>query len=289
MNDAEVVARKLADQTTTRTETAQFVRMEGRYAVVNIGTSSVTIPCLGVYPPRTGLPVRVEWVNGSPAVKGLVTPRSPFGKITATGTPLATVLVEGNTYQLRTMEPYAPQIDDDVAVDWDRYLILGKLTGTDAPKPPAENTPTAPAPFELVVRAEASGRFNASGQWGNSDPWASNTTRGLWTYGDSIKSAIAGSTINFVDIYLPMIQQVGSCAIGVHEYGSLPGFFPTIIDAMDLPVGSRDGWLRMPNWGAFLALGQRGVGVLAPGGGYTIWRGVASDGLSGALRFNGTR
>ena len=63
-------------------------------AVVNIGESTVTIPCTGVYPPRPGLPVRVDWVNGSPAVTGLVTPRSPFGVITATGRPLATVLDE---------------------------------------------------------------------------------------------------------------------------------------------------------------------------------------------------
>lgn len=288
MSDADVLARKFAEQTSARSETGQFVRMDGRFAVVNIGTSSVTIPCLGVYPPRAGLPVRVEWVNGSPAVTGLVTPRSPFGKITATGTPLATVLVEGNTYQLNTMEPYVPQIGDDVAVDWDRYLILGKMTGTSAPVAPVENGTPNPVPFELVVRAEASGRFNSGGRWGNSDPWASNTTRGLWTYGDSIKTAIAGATVTGMDIYLPLAQQVGNAAIGFHEYGVLPGFFPTILEAVNLPIGSRSGWVRIPFWPA-LALGQRGVGVFAPGGGYSIWRGVGADPLSGALRFTGTR
>jgi len=288
MTDAVDVARKLAAQTSARSETGQFVRMEGRFAVVNIGTSTVTIPCTGVYPPRSGLPVRVDWVNGSPAVTGLVTPRSPFGTITATGTPLATVLVEGNTYQLNTMEPYAPTIGDQVAVDWDRYLILGKMTGVSQPETPPENETPDPKPFELVVRAQASGRFNSSGRWGNSDVWASNTTRGLWVYGDAIKSAVAGASVSSVDIYLPLSQQVGTAAIGFHEYGALPGFFPTILDAVNLPIGSRSGWVRIPNWSA-LALGQRGVGVFAPSGGYTIWRGVAADPLSGALRFRGTR
>ena len=288
MINAQVVARKLAGQSSARSETGEFVRMDGRFAVVNIGESTVTIPCTGVYPPRPGLPVRVDWVNGSPAVTGLVTPRSPFGVITATGRPLATVLVEGNTYQLNTMEPYAPSIGDKVAVDWDRYLILGKMTGVSEPEAPSENGVPVAAPFELVVRAEASGRFNSSGRWGNSDPWASNTTRGIWTYGDAVKSALVGASVTSVEIHLPLVQQVGNAALGFHEYGALPGFLPTILDAVDLPVGSRSGWVPIPNWGP-LAWGQRGVGVFAPGGGYTIWRGVESDPYSGALRFRGTR
>ena len=288
MIDAEVVARKFAEQTSARSETGVFVRMDGRFAVVNIGTSTVTVPCTGVYTPRPGLPVRVDWVNGSPAVTGLVTPRSPFGVVTAPGSPLATVEVEGNTYQLSTLESYSPSIGDEVAVDWDRYLILGKMSGVNEPEAPPETPPAPPAPFEFVVRAEASGRYNSTGRWGNSDPWASNTTRGIWTYGDSVRAAVAGASVSSVEIYLPLVQQVGNAAIGFHEYATLPGFFPAIINSVNLPIGSRSGWVGIPNW-APLTWGQRGVGVFAPGGGYTIWRGVGSDPYSGALRFRGHR
>lgn len=44
MNDAEVLAHRMSQLTSVRTETGVFVRMEGRFAVVNIGSSSVTIP-----------------------------------------------------------------------------------------------------------------------------------------------------------------------------------------------------------------------------------------------------
>lgn len=289
MNDAERVQSQLAQVTSSRSETAVFVKMDGRLAVVNIGSATVTVPCVGFYPPVTGMPVRVDWVNGVPSVTGPVRPLNPLGKITATGSPRATVTVDGVAYLLPVMAGYTAAIGDDVAVNWNMGVITGKLAAVDTPVPPPETPPVA-QPFELVVRAEASGRFNSGGQWGNSDPWASNSTRGIWTYNNVIRDALAGAaSINFVDVYLPLVSERGNAAIGIHEYGSLPGFFPTITDGMTLPPGTRGGWLRMPNWGAFLALGQRGIGVYAPGGGQTIWNGVAADPMSGALRFNGTR
>lgn len=291
MNDAERVQAQLAGVTRTRSETAIFVKMDGRFALVNIGSSSVLVPCVGFYPPVAGMPVRVDWVNGSPSLTGPIRPLNPLGKITATGTPRATVTVDGVAYSLFYRAGYTPAVGDDVEVNWATAVIQGKITGVTTP----EVVPEAPAdpqpqPFELVVQAEASGRFNSGGRWGNSDPWASNTTRGIWTYGDRIKDAIAGAaTINYVDVYLPLVSELGNVAIGIHEYGSLPTFFPTLADGLVLPPGQRGGWLRMPNWAGFLALGQRGVGVYAPGGGQTIWNGVATDSMSGALRFNGTR
>lgn len=289
MSNAEKVQQQLAGITDTHSETAVFVKMDGRFAVVNIGTSTVTVPCVGFYPPVAGMPVRIDWVNGSPSLTGPVRPLNPLGKITATGSPRATVTVDGVAYSLFYRSGYTPAVNDDVEINWATGVIQGKITGVTVPDTPTEST-TEPKPFELVVRAEQSGRFNSGGQWGNSDPWASNTTRGLWTYNNRIKDALAGAvSINYMDVYLPVTYEVGNAAIGIHEYGSLPGFFPTITDGLSLAIGQRGGWLRMPNWSSFLALGQRGIGVYAPGGGQTIWNGVGTDPMSGALRFNGTR
>lgn len=287
MINAEAVARKFAAQGRVRSEVAVFVRMDGRFAIVNIGDATVPMPCVGFYPPAAGMSVRVDWVNGSPAVTGPVTPLNPLGVISGTGSPKAAATVDGVEYMLFYRDGYTPAVADQVEINWVTGVIQGKVTGVETPEAPPESS-ASPKPFELVVRAQASGRFNSSGRWGNSDPWASNTTRGLWTYGDAIRSAVAGASIKTVDIYLPLSQQVGNASIGFHEYGQLPNFFPTILDAVNLPFGSRNGWVRIPYWSA-LSLGQRGVGVFAPGGGYTIWRGVASDPLSGALRFNGMR
>lgn len=289
MTNAEAVQRQLQQITSARSETGVFVRMDDRFAVVNIGTATVTVPCIGFYPPVVGMAVRVDWVDGSPAVTGPVRPLSPLGVITAPGNPRATVEVDGEPYSLFYRDGYTPTVGDQVEINWTTGIIQGKITGTETPEVPEEDGGSS-TPFELIVRAEASARIQGSGPWGNDDPWASSSNRGVWTYSNRVKDAIAGAYINSVDIYLPLVQEVGQCAIGVHEYGSVPGFFPDILFAMNLPLGSRNGWVRMPEWGPFLSTGQRGVGVYAPGGnGYSIWRGVSSDPLSGALRFNGVR
>lgn len=297
MNDADALALKLAQQNTVRSETGQFVRMDGRFAVVNIGTSTVTIPCIGVYPPRPGLPVRVEWVNGSPAVKGLVTPQNPFGTISAAGTPRASVLVDGETYELYVMDAYTPTVGDSVAVDWDRYLILGKVSGIDTPAVPGESGGGVVAPFDVTVLASGSGRYQppsgGGGGWWSNDPRASSNNQGIWVYGSRILDAVGTGVVSEAYVFLPLRSQVGLASIGVHDHPAIPGGAPYIFPASltALPFGGRNGWVPITAPIAqYLAAGGRGLGVLAPGGnGDTVWRGTASDAMSGAVRLVGTR
>ncbi|MEV4777448.1 hypothetical protein [Microbacterium sp. LWH12-1.2] len=285
MSNAETVARQLAARGSVRSETAIFVRMEGRFAVVNIGTSTVTIPCVGFYPPAVGMAVRVDWVNGSPAVSGPVTPLSPLGTITGTGSPKATVLVDGVEYMLYYRDGYTPVVGDPVEVNWATGVIQGKVTGTDAPVPPGTGG-VGSGPFQVTVRATNSGRYESS-WWGN-DPWASAHNDGIWVYGDTVRDAVGSGTVTGIQIYLPLVQQVGSASIGVHPHWAIPGGPPSISSLIDLPQGSRAGWVWLPvGFGTYVAAGGRGIGVAD--GGYNIWRGTAGDALSGALLISGTR
>lgn len=279
--------QKLAEMTTARSETGVFVRMDGRFAVVNIGTSTVTVPCVGFYPPVVGMAVRVDWINGSPAVSGPVRPLSPLGVITATGTPRATVTVDGTPYLLFYRAGYTPALNDQVEINWATGIIQGKITGADNPSSPGESG-AGQTPFEVVVRAANSGRFESS-WWGN-DPWASNSNVGIWTYENRALDAVGVANVTTCDIYLPLVQEVGNLSIGVHTHPAIPGGAPTITSLVPYSLGSRSGWIRLPStFGPFLAAGGRGIGVTAPGGGFNKWRGTAADSLSGALRISGTR
>lgn len=290
MTNADDVARRLAEVGSSRSEVGTFVRMDGRFAVVNIGTSTVTVPCVGFYPPVVGMAVRVDWVGGSPAVTGPVRPLNPLGRITATGTPRATVTVDGVAYLLYYRSGYTPALNDDVEINWATGIIQGKVTGVNTPDAPGESGGSA-EPFTLIVRAANSGRYQSgSGWWGN-DPWASSSNNGIWVYGNRVKDAVGSGSVSTVDIYLPLIGEVGLASVGLHSHPSIPGGAPSIGTLSALALGSRSGWVRLPSsYGSFLAAGGRGVGVTAPGGGgYTRWRGTSSDSLSGALRISGTR
>lgn len=289
MSNAETLARKLAQQGSVNAETAIFVRMDGRFAVVNIGTATVTIPCLGFNPPLAGMAVRVQWVNGSPSVTGPVTPLSPLGVITAAGTPRATVVVDGVTYMMPVMASYTPTNDDTVIVDWTvpGGMILGKVAAVDQPTPP-EEIGGGSTPFTVTVRAANSGRYQSGSGWWGKAPWASASNDGIWVYGNRVRDAVGSGTVSRVEIYLPLQQQVGVASIGVHPHASIPGGAPTITSKTNLPLGRRSGWQVLPtSFGAYVAAGGRGIGVAD--GGYNIWRGVDSDSLSGALRLTGTR
>lgn len=289
MSNAETVARKFAQQDTVRSETAVFVRMDGRLAVVNIGSATVAVPCVGFYPPVPGMSVRVDWVNGSPVVTGPVVPLNPLGEVTSTGTPRATVLVDGVSYTLPVMADYTPVVGDLVAINWSMGVIMGKVAAVDAPATPGESGGDGPEPFSVTVRAADSGRFDKNyGHWWGNDPWASASNAGIWVYGNRVRDAVGSGTVTRIEIYLPLAQEVGSATIGVHDHAWVPPGAPSILFKTNLPGGARSGWQTLDaSYGPFVAAGGRGIGV--DDGGYNIWRGTAADGLSGALRLSGTR
>lgn len=287
MSNAETVARLLAAHRPTRSEVAVFVRMSGRFAVINIGTSTIEAPCVGFYPPVAGMPVRVDWVGGSPAVTGPVTPLNPLGVISGTGTPKATVTVDGVEYMLFYRDGYTPTVGDQVEINWVTGVIQGKVTGSEAPESPGESGGGA-VPFRVTVRAANSGRFQSgSGWWGN-DPWASASNDGIWVYGNRVRDAVGSGSVTRIQIYLPLQQQVGPASVGVHPHAWMPPGAPAIGSLVDLPQGRRSGWQSLPvSFGTYVAAGGRGIAVAD--GGYNIWRGTRADSLSGALRISGTR
>lgn len=290
MTTAQAIQQQLASVTRARSETGVFIRMADRFAVVNIGTSTVTVPCIGFYPPTTGMAVRVDWVNGSPAVTGPVRPLSPLGEIISAGTPLATVLVDGESHVLPVMSSYTPVVGDAVLINWNLGgVITGKLAAVATPPPSDENKPK-PKPFSVIVRAANSGRYDKNwGNWWGNDPWASNSNDGIWVYGNRIRDAAGSGTVQSVEIYLPMTTTVGNVSVGVHSHPSIPGGAPTLGTLTSMP--NRSGWRQLTaSFAGFLtSAGGRGVGVTAPGGGNTQWAGTARDALSGALRIRGVR
>lgn len=294
MIDAEFVAQRLNQIPSVGSFTAEFVEMtDDNLAVVNVGTNSLELPCDGFYPPRAGMTVRVQNTAGKLVVTGPAVTRNNIGTVLAVSGngEFLTVQSDGQQYRLPYFDSIVdPKAGDLVQIDWVSEQVTGRLA-TEQEDPPEEEKPKpkpkpGPTRFSgLLVRATASGRFQTGKSWGN-DPWGSSNNRGLWVYGNRVRDALKGATINKVEIYLPLIQQVGSATWGLANYRALPGFPPTITSLQPMP--SRSGWVTIPSsWYSYIQQGYGlGVGEVS---GYNRWRGTASDSLSGALRFAGTR
>jgi len=284
--------RQVAAIPTVRSHTATFVRMEDGLAVINTGNTQIKVPCPGYFPPRTGMSVQVEWRDGKPAVIGPAVSRNPIGEITGTGSPRAEVTVDGVEYLLPYESWYTPSVSDIVSVDWTREVIVGELSTSPAQQDePSTPTPNK-TPFDVTILATGSGKYdtNWNNWWGGTEVWASNNNDGIWVYGNRVRDGVgSGATISRIWINLPLISTVGNCSIGVHAHSSIPGGAPTITSSTAL--NPRGGWVELPlAFGTYLQAGGRGIGVTAPGGGLTKWRGAPSpDAWSGALRIIGTR
>jgi hypothetical protein len=195
------------------------------------------------------------------------------------------------SYTLPVMSSYTPNVGDDVVINWNIPAIQGELAAVDEPDEPPSGGGGGAKPFTVTVRAANSGRYQPGAGWWGRGPWASSSNVGIWTYGNRVRDAVGGGTVTAIDIYLPLISEVGFASIGVHPHTGIPGGAPSISSLSALARGNRNGWRALPpSFGAYLSSGGRGIGVVAPGGsGFTQWRGVDQDALSGAVRLAGIR
>lgn len=285
-SDTELILNRLAQMPDVGQKLGRFVRMDGALAVVNVGDRSVSLPCSGFYPPVEGMSVQLERRNGALIVTGPSAQLPPLGVIQAGGAPKCTVTAGGVDYVLGYRAGYTPVIGDNVEINWATAIIQGKITSVPLTVAPPLNPVTDPVMFEnLLVMAADSGSY--IGRWWTSDVYNGDSNTGAWFYGERIRDALRGTAPTKVEIYLNPRQASGNPPqVGLHSAASKPGGNVSV--SSQVALEPRSGWVQLPDgWAAALRDNTGGIGVTPSG--YTIWRGVASDALSGALRFSGTR
>lgn len=285
---AAALTRRLSDLPTVSSKVGIFVSRTGNFAKVNVGTSSVDIPFVGMYLPPPGHPVQISTQNGQVVVTGPARPLPGSGQITATGTPRATVTAWGIAYSLPYQTSYTPVLSDDVSIIWsaDGGLITGKVSATSNVTPPDANPGGGtgggsfhPAPFTAID----------SGTYRSGSGWWTNTVRasvddGAWFYGSKIKDTIPDTaTITLARIYLP-IQQINVDAPGqlrVHTNATKPAGAPSFTGSAS-GLSAVGGWRDIPPaFIDYLKVNTGGLGF--DGGGFWINYGTASNAMSGAL------
>lgn len=262
-----------------------FVRMDGQYAIVNIGPNTVPVAVSGFYPPAVGMFVQIERRNGVMIVTGPAQQLNPMGKIKAVGSPKATVTVDGKDYVLGMRDGYSPAVGDDVEINWATGIIQGKVTATATPEPPETVGSGTTAFSGMVVQAYDSGNF-WSGRWNSNDPRASTNNRGAWFYRGALRDSLRGASNLSGEIYLPPLRLAGSVQMGLHSFAEKGGA-PGGSSFATLPSAS--GWVPLPAGFAEWLRDNVGGVVVDSSNGDNRWRGRASDGYSGAMRFSGTR
>lgn len=287
MSSIDDLVGKLADIPTLQSKVGVFAGRDGAGARVTIGGNTETYPVVGLMLPPVGHPVQLEARDGVIKVTGAASQLPNLGVILSFSDTRATIQAWGKTYDLPYRKNAELIVGKEAEITWglDGGIIQGALSITTPPPPPAPEPepPTQareyhPAPFMAVD----SGTQNIGGPFWNSDVWASNTTRGAWFYGSGIADSIPDNAeIRLARIYLSPSKISGSAPrLQVHTNPGKGGQINFIGSYYELPA--RSGWVNIPlSFIDHLKANSGGLGMNR--GGYSIFRGVHSDPLSGAL------
>jgi hypothetical protein len=282
------VKRKLNNVDKVSRLIGTFVSTDGLRAVVDVGGGRIPADFSG-YLPEVNEPVWVLVVNGTYTILGPTQLRPDRGTILAPPT--------GNLVQLSTPIgnitcPYASGLSLAIG----QVVKLGAWSGGSfvyaiMSTQPAPDTPPGPpdpgiSDREQVFIATEAGSYRSGSGWWQAQVWASDNNQGIWGYGSKIPDTIPASAIPLsIEIYISANQISGSPPVfALHAYGGTTGApAPTFIG--DTPVAVTPGWVALPT--SFinnLKAGGGSYGVGVNHGGYSIFKSLGEDPMSGALR-----
>lgn len=295
MLDDEAVLRLLAKKSRAATYVGRYVGNDGPLALVDLGAERLPVPFLTATVPEVNEPVHVWSIDGALFLMGPTAAKPGLGTVITVSGTLARVATDFGERVMAWGPPSDPPTSGDaVSINWSSGPTCMKLSTSPPPvTPPPAPTPTpggggGPQVRSQVFRAiDAGSTDRGAPRWWTDRPYASNTTFGAWFYGTQIKDTIpAGAEFVDLQIYIAYHQRQGAAPrFALHNQagkGPVPGFGGYVEWA---PAG---GDFRTPPdpAGWFHALKQGGdrFGVGLNQGGYNIFRSLAQDGQSGALK-----
>lgn len=288
MLDEEAVRQLLRGKSRVTPRLGRYVGFEGQQALVDMGDQRFPVPFLTGFVPQINEPVHVWSVDGSPYLVGPTAPKPGVGVVSTVAGDYVTVDTEFGSVRM----PFAGEAltsGDTVGISWSTQPWCVKLSTSPDPvaPPPAPGSGSEPQVRSAEFRAiDAGSTDRGSVRWWTAHPYASNSTYGAYFYGSQIKDTIpAHAQYVGLEFYVSYQQrQGGAPRFALHDNGwkaGIPGFWPYFEWAP--PAG----WNTPPDpvaWFDALKAGGSRWGVGFNQGGYNIFRSLAQDGLSGAIR-----
>jgi hypothetical protein len=290
MNDSDAILRLLEGKSRVIPYIGKFAGLDATTALVDLGQNRLPVPFTGGYIPQVGETVHVWSIDGAMFMIGPTDPKPGTGVVATVSGDYVRITTDFGTFSM----PYGPPSDpptsgDFVGINWSWPPWCMKLSTSPDPvtPPPDPGGGSQPQTRSAEFRATDAGSTDrSSARWWTSNPYASNTTYGAWFYGQQIKDTIpAAAEFVSLEIYIAYQQRRGDAPrFALHDRAEkvgVPGF------ASPVTWAPSPGWQTPPDsegWFAALKAGGDRYGVGLDQGGYNIFKSLAQDGMSGALR-----
>jgi len=292
-SDASVILEKINAKSRVTPLAGTFVSYDVDGVVVDVGDGRMAAALGSGYLPGPGESVLVWFVDGIPYVMGPSTPRPHSGTVTAVGSGLATLSTAVGVFGPMPYSGSAPTVGQVMRIMWHGGPLAIAATppeGTAAPPAPGGGQAVSHVDTFAAIETGTwnTGGGDVAGSKLNAEVWASNTTIGFWFYGTKIPDTIpASAVIQRVQLYVAARQIYGGSPVfTVHDNPTGPG--DLLAGGTAVAVRNYD-WIDLPvAIGNTLKRGGGGFGVGTRHGGYNIFKSLAADGQSGALRITST-
>ena len=285
MTQDDVLLAAIKAKTKVETLVGTFVAATATGCTVDVGGGRIPARLGSSYLPAVNESVNV-WTfdDGTTFVMGPTVAKPGTGTVTAVAASLVTL----STAFGDVVAPYigaTPSAGQVMALRWHGGPVAIGVMSTS----PADPTPPDPPAVSTkqhvdVFQALDAGSWNRYG-WQQEQVWASDSYSGAWFVGSKIADTLpADADVSKVEIYLPVVSLFGSSPnFALHAYSSKPAGQPTY--GASTPLAVRPGWNTLPaSWGDALRAGGGSFGVGVNHGGKNVFRSLAQDGMSGALR-----
>ena len=293
MLEADAIRRLVNEKSRVATYVGRYVGNDGLSALVDFDDQRLTVSFLTGFVPQTNEPVHIWSIDGSLFLVGPTVPKPGLGVVSTVSGDFASVVTDFGTFSM----PYGPPSDpptsgDTVAITWPGPSCMKLSTSPEtAPVPPdpsggGGSGQMHSAEFRAV---QAGSTDRGAPRFWTDQPYASNSTFGLWFYGPQIKDTIP-SRAEFVslEMFISYRQREGDAPRFMLHSDQWAAGIPSMSDpwTWDAPAG----WQTPVNtevaraWFNSLKAGGDRAGIGLNQGGYNIFSSLAQDGLSGALR-----
>ncbi len=291
-SDADAVQKLLEDKASIELRIGTYVGVSGGRALVDVSGSRVTAAFRCEVEPGVNESVWVETIDGSLFVTGPTVPKPGIGTVVSLTDPdhalLSTTLGEVTAIIHDGDELDA---DDIVGITWPGLCCYKLATSPDDATPGAAPPSSSGGVQTAEFRATDSGSTDrGSARWWTTQVYASSSTYGAWVYGSTIKDTIpAAAAFASLQIYISWVSKYGAAPrLVMHNLASKSGV-PGVSGYTEWTPGS--GYQTPPNAEEIfngLKAGGAYYGIGFDQGGKNVFKSLAADGMSGALKIQWT-
>ncbi|PCN47016.1 hypothetical protein Csp2054_14330 [Curtobacterium sp. 'Ferrero'] len=287
--DVDVLLKAIDGKTKLTPLVGTFVASSMTDCTVDVGGGRIPARFGSGYLPEVNEPVNV-WTfdDGTAFVMGPTVTKPAKGTVKSVASSLVTLATDFGD----VVAPYigsTPAAGQIMALRWHGGPVaIGVLSTTPAPPPAPDDPAPTTSRHVTVFTARDAGSWNRYG-WQQAQVWASDSYYGAWFYGSKLADTLpSNATITGVEIYLSIVSTFGNRPnFALHGYQSKPSGQPSY--GAQTTLAPTAGWVSLPtSWGNALRKGGGSFGVGVNHGGKNIFRSLAQDGMSGALRITAT-